>query len=366
MTIIIEIGKFILNIIYFFIKMFPTKRKIAFISRQSNNTSYDFYQIMSNIDNVEKVVITKKLEKNISSFILNCFLLIKQMYHIATSKIVVIDGYCIPISILKHKKQLIVIQLWHAEVVLKKIGLQTTKNKKNFMSKLAKHMNMHKNYTYVIASSKEASKVYQEAFNIKEENVLIFGTPTLDYLYNKEYLNKKEDIIKKYSLNNKKKNILYAPTYRKNENIDISELIDNFDFQKYNLLIKMHPVNMQDVKDKRVISIKKYTCEELLSVADYVISDYSNVAFEAMYVDIPTYLYVYDIDAYIKKQGLNINPLKKFEEISSKDIKVILKNIKDNKYNYKEVKKNINKYIYDFEGKSVENISKFISEKLDQ
>ena len=40
--ILIKIGIFILNIIYFFIKLFPiNKNKVTFISRQSNEVFYN-------------------------------------------------------------------------------------------------------------------------------------------------------------------------------------------------------------------------------------------------------------------------------------------------------------------------------------
>ena len=46
------------------------------------------------------------------------------MYYLATSKVCVLDGYCIPASILKHKKKLKIIQIWHASGAIKKFGYQ--------------------------------------------------------------------------------------------------------------------------------------------------------------------------------------------------------------------------------------------------
>ena len=42
MIILIKIFKFILNIIYSIFKLFKTKNRITFISRQSNNINVDF------------------------------------------------------------------------------------------------------------------------------------------------------------------------------------------------------------------------------------------------------------------------------------------------------------------------------------
>ena len=48
--------------------------------------------------------------------------MLRQMYHAATSEIVVLDTYCIIISLLKQRKSLKVIQMWHALGAMKKFG----------------------------------------------------------------------------------------------------------------------------------------------------------------------------------------------------------------------------------------------------
>ena len=64
--ILIKIGIFILNIIYFFIKLFPiNKNKVTFISRQSNEVSLDFTMIAKELkqqnENIKIVFLCKKL-----------------------------------------------------------------------------------------------------------------------------------------------------------------------------------------------------------------------------------------------------------------------------------------------------------------
>ena len=111
------------NFIYFFFKLLPTKNKITFISRQSNVPSVDMILIENKLPKDIKVVkLCKMLESGIVNKIKYLFHMIVQMYHIATSKIVVLDTYCILIGILKHKKSLKVIQMWHALGSFKKFG----------------------------------------------------------------------------------------------------------------------------------------------------------------------------------------------------------------------------------------------------
>ena len=55
--ILVKFGILVLNIIYFFIKLFPQRKRITFISRQSNKKSddislgRDYYDITPNIEN---------------------------------------------------------------------------------------------------------------------------------------------------------------------------------------------------------------------------------------------------------------------------------------------------------------------------
>ena len=126
MELLIVISKFALNAIYTVFKCFKTKNKITFLSRQSNEISIDFRMLCDEIkrqdSTVKQVVLAKKIEKGILNKLKYAIHMVVQMYHVATSKVVVIDGYQIVVSVLKHKKQLKVVQIWHALGSLKKFG----------------------------------------------------------------------------------------------------------------------------------------------------------------------------------------------------------------------------------------------------
>ena len=101
-----------MKIIYFFLKLLPTKEKqILFLSRQENKPSIDFQYMIDDIHSrypdYHLVVLTKRMEKNnIKQTILYPFHVLKQLKCLATSEICVTDGYQIVISCLKHKKDL--------------------------------------------------------------------------------------------------------------------------------------------------------------------------------------------------------------------------------------------------------------------
>ena len=358
---LIDIFKITLNIIYLPFKCLKEKNKILFLSRQTNQLSLEYYTLIKELsknNNIEIVTIIKKIEGNLKSYLFNFFLLFKQMYHLGTSKVVITDGYSIPISILKHRKNLIIIQMWHANGIIKKIGLQTLDKRSKKQKKLAIKMNMHKNYTYVISSSKHSSMVFNKAFNVNLKNILNFGTPMLDYIYYRKN-NKSKEIKNKYNLYNKKI-IVYLPTYRKNM-IDYNILLKNIDFDKYYFVIKNHPIDKLNMNDDRVIIINDYIAEDLISIADYVISDYSNVVFEAILSNKKTFCYIYDYEEYKRDFGLNIDIKKQFK-YAFDDIDELIENL-DIKYDMQYSLNFAKKYVENFDGKCTSRIISFI-EKL--
>jgi len=359
---LIDIFKVVLNIVYIPFKFLKTKNKILFLSRQSNKPSLEYNYVINGIrekdSSIEIVTITKMLEKNIFSYITNFVLFFKQMYHIATSKVVVVDGYSILISILKHRSNLVVVQLWHANGIIKKIGLQTLSTRTEKDRKLAIKMNMHKNYTYVISSSSETSKVFKEAFGVNDNQIKNYGTPMLDYIYNKE--NDKGSLLrKKYNLSTDKKMVLYLPTYRKYE-FGFEELLKNFDFKNYQLVIKTHPIVKFDSIDSRVVVMNEELAEDVISVADYVITDYSNVAFEAILSGKKTYFYVSDYNRYRNKCGFNIELKKEIKKYTFAKFKHLMNCIKEDDYDMNLSNKFANKYIENFDGKSTNRIVEFL------
>ena len=114
MTFIIKIINFILNVIYLLFKCFRRRKQITLISRESNNITTDFKllseELKKELPDYKIVVLCKKMDNKL----LYAFHMLKQMYHISRSKVVILDTYCYLISNLKHKKDLVVIQIWHA------------------------------------------------------------------------------------------------------------------------------------------------------------------------------------------------------------------------------------------------------------
>ena len=92
-----------------------------------------------------------------------------------------------------------------------------------------------------------------------------------------------------------KKIILYAPTFRTYDEYKIEEIINAFKYNsKYQLIIKKHPRMKVEIPSK--YSYDNCSSLELLSISDYVITDYSAISIEAAILNKKVLLYTYDYD----------------------------------------------------------------------
>ena len=336
-----------LNFLYTFFKIFPTKNKITFISRQSNKPSRDIVLLSQALNDklpdYEIVILTKKM-KNFT-YIFHMF---KQMYHIATSKIVILDTYCIAISVLHHKKSLTVIQMWHAIGSMKKFGYAMLGKPEGRNPDVARILKMHKNYDYLFISSNSFIKDYLEGFKCQENQIVELPLPRIDMLLDKKYQEKeKKRLYKKFPVLKDKQNILYCPTFRKDSNLEIKnvkKLIDCIDFKKYNFIYKPHPLSKVKFEDERIMTKFKDTYEAL-SIADYVICDYSSIIYEVGLLNLPIYLYAYDWDIYKKKREINFDIEHEVPTLFTKNPQEIINAIENNIFDYKSYKKFVNKNI---------------------
>ena len=224
---------------------------------------------------------------------------------------------------------------------------------------------MHANYDLITCTSKETKKIYAEAFNTSADKIQVWGMPRIDYILGKDdEINEKiKKLYFEYPKLEKKETILYVPTFRKGETIEVDKIIEAVDKEKYNLIIRLHPLDNTKVDSKYIIN-GKYSTIDLIKIADYVITDYSAIAFEAAILNKQLYFYLYDIDKYKMDRGLNID-LKKEMPISTKeDIKDIVEIIKKDTYNFEELEKFKEKYVQTVDTNNTARIVEYIQNSL--
>lgn len=352
MTIVIKVAIFLLNCIYRLLWIFPVKNKLVFISREADKPSIDIEKLMTELAIQCPECETKALCKTIGEGVLGkiCygFHILVQMYHMATAKVVVLDTYCIAASVLQHRKGLKVVQMWHAVGCLKKFSYSILDKAEGRNGKIARLMKMHQNYDFIFVSSEICKPYLAEAYQCSEDIMQVIPLPRMDLLTKEEDKKKcAEKIYASYPQLKGKKTILYVPTFRKNGNQDeaILELIENIDLQKYNFVLKYHPIVREGAEVQGIITDSGFSSLEWMSVSDYVITDYSAVSYEAAVAGKPLFFYVYDWQDYEKGRSFYVDYMEEMPGVITENATEIADAIREENYDLQEVKAFADKYI---------------------
>lgn len=372
MSLIIKTGILILNILYSFIKLFPQKKKITIISRQSNEPSLDITMLADKINELhhdhEVVILCRTLDGGITKKAGYLLHMISQMYHMSTSEAVILDSYCIAASILRHKNTLLIIQMWHSIGTMKKFGYSILDKEEGSSSKIAKLMKMHSNYDYIFSAGDGYKEHLAQGFNYPADKIITMPLPRVELLKNREYGNlKRGEIFNTYPALDGKINLLYVPTFRKTDDeafiASLEELCKAVDYDKYNLIVKPHPLtNMSGFKPCSAITDKEFSSFDMLFACDIVISDYSCIMYEAAVLNKPIYLYTYDYDEYMRTRDIFMNYLDEVPGPVCHTAAQLISSINSSAYDFEKLRSFLNKYVYMGSLHETEDMVNFIFE----
>lgn len=289
---------------------------------------------------------------------------------VARSKIIIFESW-IPIRYVKRKNTKW-IQLWHGTPVKKMLF---DSNEKCIIEKNPNHKKNKYNdilkWDYLITDNINANQMFNSAFLMDENKMLPYGYPRVKYIVNKvaddEYKNKLKELI---GIPNNKKVVLYVPTWRDYNfgksvtQYDLNYLINLNDLQEklgedYFIVYKDHPF----VSAPQNVNFKNYATAEtqdLLLIADFLITDYSSIIFDAFAINLPVIIYCNDFKKNEEVRGVyaNIwNLLNPYLCATNDEIKSLIKKYEIND-EYEFIK---NMYAYK-NSKKGSSLSKFILE----
>lgn len=206
-----------------------------------------------------------------------------------------------------------------------------------------------KNYLmadYIVSANRFMTDVmYRRAYKsdgLFEGKVLETGYPRSDAIVNADtdYIYKKLNDI---GIKTDKKIILYAPTWKGNLynqlNYDVSEfksivekLTQGIDRDNYRIYLRVHyflyKILAKDPELEPLLIPFTIDTNELLSVVDILISDYSSIFFDFIATGRPVVFYVPDLEDYRSGRGLYV-PVSKLPGVVSSHIDEIAKTLED-------------------------------------
>lgn len=238
------------------------------------------------------------------------------IYEMSTAKVWVAN--CRKLFCAFKKKNQYYIQTWHACMTLKLVeGDAFDKLDRRYRYCAIRDTRY---CDLMISNSDVCTKMYRRAFWYKGE-ILECGCPRNDILVNPPR-GLRESLRNHLGIKADEAVVMYAPTFRATKGIDpyihsfsvldeslermIREVYTQFASIKY--LVRLHP-NMSEnnffIKESDVIDASAYPdMQELMLIADIVITDYSSTSIEFSMQRRPVFLYMPDIELYQKERGL--------------------------------------------------------------
>lgn len=357
------------RVIYFVFKtaFSINPNKIVFLSRQSNSPSIDFQLVVQELQrrhpDIEVVFVCRRMEKGYRSKLRFAFSQVSSLYHLATSRVAVLESYWPAVSAIQHRPELTVFQMWHAMGKIKASGKQTVGKPQGWNKDVARLMHMHEGYDYVIAGGKAWNNAYRASFGIDSATILNLGLPRADYLLHQRQQIRAR-IFEKYPQLEEKPVILYAPTFRRGGGVGLraKRLVAALNLEKYELIVKGHS-NQPLLSDRvGVLECRGFSGMELLTVADFVITDYSAIAVEAAVLGVKTFYYLYDYDVYQEQNGLNLDLPAEFPELVFFEARSLARAL-NKEYPEAAYQRYRDKYLFENVGRSTQAIVDAIYEK---
>jgi teichoic acid glycerol-phosphate primase len=376
---------FFFKTVFSLFKLFPLQNKVIFVTTFGDNNHYVLKEISNTEPHVKTVVLKSKacdykfddLTSSILTYnSMNLISVFKSIYHLATSKVILVDNYYGFLAATAFRKDVECIQVWHAAGAIKKFGLKDPSNQ--FRSNRAndRFKQVYHNFHKIIVGSEGLAQIYYEAFGVKDHHILRLGIPRTDLFYDHKMIDSLTgEFTEMIPEIREKKVLLYAPTYREadlnqfNLNLNIEKLYHHFS-DTHILIIKLHRAikNDQNLEEKFkgfVYDLSNYSnINDILVVTDCLITDYSSVPFEYSILEKPMIFFPYDLNEYEKERGF----WEKYQDFVPGPIayntEEIIEIIKENKFDKEMVvhfKKKWNCYS---QGKASNAIAQYILSKI--
>lgn len=307
----------IVRLIYrLFVKRDPNK--IMFITSSGDytcNPKYITEQLIAEGANVNLIWSSRKTAVKEGQFPEQVTVVDKQTYpyfkELYSASIIVTNALAIFKRPYPGFRGQILIQTWHGSLGIKKIEHKGPR----WLKKMQK---MSATTSYLISNSDFEDNVYRNSYWPKGE-ILQLGHARNDILHHvneEQHRVLKEKIFDRYNIDGNPNIILYAPTYREDhslESYDLSlELVVEAAKQRFGgdwvVLTRYHAFIRQKIarmkKSQETIDVSSYPdMQELLTIADIGITDYSSWIFDYMFTKKPAFIYASDIERYNDTRG---------------------------------------------------------------
>lgn len=217
-----------------------------------------------------------------------------------------------------HKTR--VVQIWHANGAIKAFGWEDPRTKERSFFDKRRFQKVYNQFDDYIVGSEKMGRVFVDSYHVPETRMKVIGYPRTDRLFSSKWqADSRKEIYAAYPELKDKEVLLYAPTYREDEDGNvIFDLPADFDAwaaslpSNIQLVIKLHPhlarqkKQLQKRLGDKVLWLDQFDTDQVMLVADRLITDYSSVIFDYSLLENAQQMifYLFDEKQYASRIGL--------------------------------------------------------------
>lgn len=314
------------KILFSIFKLFPLQKKVTFITSFGDNCQFVLNEMNKQKLPIQKVILKKSgstmhTEDDGQAIVLpfeskNIFHMLGSIYHLATSRWVIIDNYFGILAAITFKQEVTCVQLWHAVGAVKQFGLRDPSVANRSVRAKQRFLDVYRRFHYVVTGSDTMAQIFKDSFQLQNEQILRTGVPRTDFFFDGEAMMlAQEAFYRKFPELDGKKIILYAPTFRDDAleatsiALDLDLLYNELFWEDYVIILKLHPaVTMkQDYAQQYPGFVYQLHSDqhvnELMLVTDLLVTDYSSIPYEFSFLNKPMLFFAYDLEKYTKLRG---------------------------------------------------------------
>ncbi|HUG29729.1 MAG TPA: CDP-glycerol glycerophosphotransferase family protein [Candidatus Limnocylindria bacterium] len=239
-------------------------------------------------------------------------------YHLATARLFLVDDYFFPMYVIRPRAGTTFVQLWHACGAFKRFGYSVLDKSFGADETYIRSIAIHSNYDLCLVSAASFTAFYAEAFRLPPERFTArLGIPRTDLFFDQARVaSTVAELRRRYAIPSDRRVVLYAPTFRGEritrardpEDLDLAALRTAIG-DDHVVLLRSHPfvrarMPAGSALGGFVIDVSDHAdMNELLLVADVLVTDYSSVMYEFALLGRPMAFFAPDHVAYEAERG---------------------------------------------------------------
>ena len=242
-------------------------------------------------------------------------------FALARARVVVVDDYYFPIYVVRPRPGTTIVQVWHASGAFKRFGHSVRDATFGADASLTARVRIHANYDLCLVGSAAAATHYADAFGLPLDRFRWdLGIPRTDLFFDEARREHAARAVReRYAIPAGRRVVLWAPTFRGDRVTDARdaatldvELLARELGDDHLLLVRHHPFVrgastgspsagfVRDVSDHPDIN-------ELMLVADVLVTDYSSAIFEFSLLERPIAFLAPDLAEYEAERGFYVD-----------------------------------------------------------